>query len=349
MKRTLSFSLLLLLLLATLALPAPAYASSLPDGKVVMGGSYTLSSGETLDGDLIIMGGTVTIEENATVNGDVALFGGSLDIAGDINGDVAAFGGTVTLQSTARVDGDLVNAGGTLDRDPQATITGQVVTDGGVPSFQFDLPFASPLDGRMNLYRNSFPGVLTHLFFGVLWLFFRVFMLSALAALVLMFLETPTQRIARAIIAQPALSGGVGCLTLIVAPLLLVVLGLTIILLPVTLVGFLLLILLALYGWIALGYETGQRLAVALKQKWAAPIAAGVGTFLISLILGGIAKVVPCVGWMIPWVGAGFGLGAVILTQLGTQAYPPTGGSAPEVLPAPSGDAAEPPSPSGDA
>lgn len=349
MKRTLSFSLLFLLLIAVLVLPAPAYAGSLPDGKVVMGGSYTLSSGETLDGDLAIMGGTVTIEENATVNGNVALFGGSLDIAGDINGDVSAFGGTVTLQSTARIDGDLVNAGSTLNRDPQATITGQVVTGGSAPSFQFDLPFSSPLDGRINLSRHSFPGFLAHLFFGVLWLFFQVFMLSALAALVLMFLETPTQRIARAIIAQPALSGGIGCLTLIIVPLLLAILGLTIILLPVTVVGFLLLVVLALYGWIALGYETGQRLAASLKQEWAAPVAAGVGTFLISLVLGGVAKVIPCVGWMIPWVGAGFGLGAVILTQLGTQDSPPTGGSAPEALPAPSGDAAAPPAPSGDA
>ncbi len=349
MKRTLSFSLLFLLLIVILALPAPAYAGNLPDGKVVMGGSYTLSSGETLDGDLVIMGGTVTIEENATVNGDVALFGGSLAIAGDINGDVSAFGGTVTLQATARIDGDLVNAGSTLNRDPQAVITGQVVTGGSAPSFQFDLPFSSPLDGRISLHRNSFSGFLAHLLFGVLWLFFRVFMLSALAALVLMFLETPTQRIARAIIAQPALSGGLGFLTLIAVPIVLVIFGLTIILLPVTVVGFLLLILLALYGWIALGYETGQRLAAALKQEWAAPVAAVVGTFLISLIFGGVAKAIPCVGWMIPWVGAGFGLGAVILTQLGTQAYPPAGDSAPEVLPAPSGDAAAPPPPSGDA
>ncbi|GAB4522765.1 MAG: hypothetical protein Fur0018_04930 [Anaerolineales bacterium] len=317
--------LFLLLVFPALLFPLPASAHPLLDGKVIMGGSYTLQTGETLDGDLVIMGGTVTIEENATITGDVALFGGTLDISGLVQGDVAAFGGVVTLNANAQINGDFVSAGGVLNRDPQAIINGEVVTTDNAPSFNFDLPLPSPLGGNIHLRQASFATSLVKLFFETLWFFFQVFMLSALAVLALMFLENPVERIAHAAITQPAFSGGVGLLTIIVLPLLLVVLGITIILLPVTLLGFLALIGLGLYGWIALGYETGQRLAVALQQSWAPPVAAGTGTFMLTLIAGGIGKIIPCVGWLVPLVVTGFGLGAVILTQLGTQDYPPGG------------------------
>ncbi len=350
MKKKIWYAVLLLVLTA-FVWPLPAQASALPDGKVIMGGSYTLASGEVLNDDLVIFGGDVTIEDGAAVHGDVALFGGTLNVSGSVQGDIAAFGGRITLNDTASVGGDLVTFGGTVQRDPEAFIGGQIVEGENIPfNFQFDRGF--PFGGEFNRRSISPLERLGRIAFGGLWFFFKVLALSALAVLALMFLESPMERIAHAMMEQPALSGGVGCLTLMVAPVMLLILAFTVILLPVTFLGILALLLLALYGWIALGYEVGRRIAQSFGQTWAAPLAAGVGTFLISLVLGGIGKVIPCVGWTIPWVAAGLGLGAVILTQLGMQDYPPADGAvvsgvtrSPEGEPAPAPPSEPPPLP----
>jgi len=317
---------LMLLLVAALAFPLSAQANALPDGKVVMGGSYTLAAGERLDGDLVVFGGSVTIEDGATVYGNVALFGGALDVAGTVQGDVVAFGGVARLADTAYVSGNLVTFGGRLDRAAGAVIGGEVVTGQNSPfDFTWQYNNVLPYGGVFSAYGNNPLNGLMRLFLHLMWFLFQVFMLSALAVLALMFLETPVQRITEAARSQPALSGGVGCLTLAVVPPLLFVLALTFLLLPVSVLGLLALVLLALYGWVALGYEVGRRIAGSLGQPWGAPIAAGVGTFILSLVVGGVGKVIPCVGWLLPLAAAGLGLGAVILTQLGSKPYPPDG------------------------
>jgi len=72
-----------------------------------------------------------------------------------------------------------------------------------------------------------------------------------------------------------------------------------------------------LFGWIALGWLVGKRLLAAIKAKSVAPVwEASLGVFLITL-LGAI----PCVGWLVWVVGGAFGLGAVVVTRLGTRPY----------------------------
>ncbi len=342
MKHKFRYALMLLLVMA-LAFPLTAQAKALPDGKVIMGGSYTLEAGERLDGDLVVFGGSVTIEDGATVYGDVALFGGALDVAGTVQGDVVAFGGVASLTDTAYVSGNLVTFGGRLNRAEGAVIGGEVVSGQNAP-FDFTWQYDTlPYGGVFSAYSNGPLGSLTRLFFRLMWFLFQVFTLSALAVLALMFLESPVQRITEAAQSQPALSGGVGCLTLAVVPPLLFVLALTVLLLPVSVLGLLALVLLALYGWVAMGYEVGRRVAEGFGQTWGAPIAAGVGTFILSLVVGGVGKAIPCVGWLLPLAAAGLGLGAVILTQLGSKPYPPE-----ERFPAPALPAGEPEPPQAD-
>ena len=71
-------------LLGLLAVPRTASAKSMDvpvlDDKVVFGESFTLESGETLDGSLIILGGVVLLEEGSFVMGDVVVLGGNLTI-----------------------------------------------------------------------------------------------------------------------------------------------------------------------------------------------------------------------------------------------------------------------------
>jgi hypothetical protein len=298
-----------------LALPAPAYAAPAADGRVVFGGDFVLKSGEVLSGDLVLFGGNATLEAGSRVDGDVFLMGGNAEIAGEVTGDVALLGGNVELLATSHVHGDAVAIGGNLTRAAGARVDGQVAQgDEFVGPFDFNMPHfrgIEPLDS----VRIGFSPVLSLIWFG-----FRSLLLAALAVLVVMFWPEPTDRAGRAAIAQPILGGGLGLLTIVVAPILLLVLAITILLIPVSFVGLVLLLVAGLYGWIAVGLEVGKRLAEAFKWELQPPAAAGLGTLALTLVIGGIG-LIPCVGWLAPFLVASIGLGAVMLTRFGSREY----------------------------
>jgi cytoskeletal protein CcmA (bactofilin family) len=312
----------LLVLLAVLALPGTALAKGLQDDKVVAGGSFTLKSGETIDGNLFVFGGAVTLEQDSDVKGDVVLMGGTVAIDGTVTGSVVGIGGVVSLRPNAVVAGDLTTVGATLNRDPGAQVEGQVV-NGLHPPFQFSIPGRVQIPDAPNAEVHFSP------IWSGMWFLFRTFLWAALAVLLVMFLPNQSERTALAAAGQPLLAGAVGLLTVVVAPLLLIAIAITIILIPVSLVGGAVLAVAWFLGRIALGLEVGRRLAVSLKQDWPLAVAAGVGTFLLTLVVDGMDALIPCVGWLAPFLVGILGLGAVLLTRFGTQTYPPLGGIGP--------------------
>ena len=303
-----------------LALPAPAYAAPIADDRVVFGGDFVLEAGEVLSGDLVLFGGNATLEAGSRVNGDVFLMGGNAEIAGEITGDVALLGGNVELLPTAYVHGDAVAIGGNLTRAAGARVDGQVAEGNEfVGPFDFTFPFDGFSGvrgiGPFESLRMGFSPVL-----GLIWFGFRSLLLAAVAVLVVMFWPQPTERTGRTAIAQPILGGGLGLLTIVVGPILLLVLAITILLIPVSLIGIVLLLVAGLFGWIAVGLEVGKRLAEAFKWELQAPAAAGMGTLVLTLVVGGLG-LFPCVGWLAPFLVASIGLGAVMLTRFGSREY----------------------------
>jgi cytoskeletal protein CcmA (bactofilin family) len=304
------FSIFILIILVLGVLPVTAYAASPAD--IIIGNSYTLQSGNTLDDDLLILGGSVNLMVNSVVNGNIYLIGGSLQASGTVNGNINATGGSITLTATSVTIGNLTTAGVSVNRDPNAQITGVVRSETMGPSVVLPSGVQIP---NMNV---SFDPL-----FNLLSFILRIFLWALLAMVVAMFVPTQLARTAQTVISQPLISGGLGLLTVIVLPLLLVLLALTICLIPVTLVGALLLAIAWAFGLISLGTELGKRLSSIFKQEWHPAISAGLGTLLLILVLNSMEAVIPCIGWL-PKALAGFvGLGAVLLTQFGTQAYNP--------------------------
>lgn len=325
----------ILTLLIALALPGTASARGLASGKaadqLVLGGSYTLRNGETLNGNLVVLGGNATLEQGSRVNGDLLLFGGNVQAGNEIHGNVAAFGGNLSLENTALVTGNVSYVGGNLDRAPGARIEGQV-TNG----FRGVTPFVFPFSGVQIGNGSTFTPV--RLFIDLIWFLFRTFLWAALAVLAIMFLPRNVERVSQAIVQAPVISAGVGLLTAIVAPLALIVLAITILLIPVSLLGALLLVITWAFGLISLGFEVGKRLAHALNQVWAPAAQAGIGTFVLMFIVDGINAVfgrvgfLGCVFWILPFLAGILGLGAVLLTRYGTAFYPPFGQQPPVAL-----------------
>jgi hypothetical protein len=101
-----------------------------------------------------------------------------------------------------------------------------------------------------------------------------------------------------------------------------IVMTITCILIPVAVLVLIALGIAIPFGTIALGLEVGKRVSESFKQNWTPPLQAGVGTFILSLV-SGVIDIIPCVGWIVPFLIFSIGLGAVILTRFGSQAYMP--------------------------
>lgn len=305
----------LFVLVFTLALPLTAFAGSPEDGRVVLGSDFVLESGDTLDGDLAVIGGTATLEAETIVSGTVAIIGGNLVAEGLIEGDLAVVGGNVRFGPDAILEGDLISFGGNVNRG-SAEIRGDFISgeELDIPlTYKFDQSFKELPVVVRPFMRDSFG-------WSILRYFFQSIMMAALAVLVVMFLPKQTRLVADTVVDQPVLAGAFGLLTTVVAPILILLLIVTICFAIVGIVGVILLVAAWVFGTIALGLEVGDRLAKATTTEFQPVVAAGVGTLIFSLVVNGIGFI-PCVGWLAPFLTGAIGLGAVLMTRFGTRAY----------------------------
>lgn len=297
-------ALIFALVLALLALSGCVGVPYMEPGLVI-GQSYRLESGETLNEDLTVIGGNASLMEDSNVHGDVVVIGGNVLVDGSVNGDVLAIGGYVNLDEHARVKGNVQTLGGTVERSEQAVVEGNDLSDSRGPG-----PVTAVRTPGLNISLEPVTATLMAIF--------QAMALAALAVVINLFAPRPMERTAQAAVQQAPASGGVGCLTILV----LAVMAVTIILLPVSLLGMLAAGAAGLFGWTALGLVLGRRIAGWVNQAWTDPVSAGVGTLTLSLLTS-VVGAIACIGWTVPFFVSMVALGAVVLTRFGTQIYPP--------------------------
>jgi len=150
---------------------------------------------------------------------------------------------------------------------------------------------------------------------------FMSFLMTAIAVMVVLFWPKPTRTAAEVVVTKPIAAGGLGLLTLFVVMPILTLLIITVCLIPVSLFGFLVFGMAWVFGIVVLGYEVGNRLEKALNQDFQPVLSAGLGTLVLSLVVGGVVFI-PCFGFLFSLLVGAFGLGAVLLTRFGTRTYP---------------------------
>lgn len=296
-----------LLVAGALAASAAAQDTIEKTPGVVLGGSYTLAAGHTLRGDLVAVGASVLVESGATLEGALTAVGGNTVVDGVVLGDVQAFGGALTLGDGARVTGDLRVHYAAFVPAAGGVVEG-VVEDGAEPSVLFSLPsgLRAPAETavRVAAPRTSADGLL------------RTLGLGMLAALVMATLPKRVGRVRDEMARSPARAGLDGLLTLLVSAVLLALMAVTIIGIPLALLGGTLLYAAVLFGWIAVGDTVGSYLERAFHRTWSAPLRAGIGTFALSLALW-ILGVAPPLAGLLGLLLALVALGAVRKTRLG--------------------------------
>ena len=326
------------LLLALLFVPTSNAHAQEPGGDVfLLGQNYTLESDETLNGSLAVIGGNADIEKDASVNGDIALIGGNLNLDGNVSGNVALIGGNLTisgkidgdivliggqalLTETAIVNGDIVTMGGQVTQEPGAQVSGEIVNN--APPINIpDVPNIPNVPGVPNVPNTPDINVSVNPFWEVAGVLGRAVAVAAIGMLLTLFLQPQMERVGDTLARQPVLAGSFGLLTLVVAPLVMLIMAVTVILLPVALIVAFVIPLAWLFGIVALGQEVGERFTNAINQTWAPVLATGFGTFLL-LLVGGFVGLIPCIGWLLPFLVGLIAVGGVAMTWFGTRSAP---------------------------
>ena len=304
----------IILLLALLFLPTgPVYAQGPGpgDGRVVFGSNVTVESGDSFEGDLVVFGGNVTIEKDAVLNGDLVVIGGRIESDGEVNGDVVNVGGQVVLNETALITGDVVTVGGQLRKEDGAIIEGDVVNN---VAPQIDIPNGNIPPIVPSVVNSGF-----NPFFQFGRVFISSILMAVLGVLTVLFFKTRLDKVSQAVVVQPLMTTGIGLLTIMA----LFVMAITIILLPVAVLGLIPLGFAWLFGVIAIGQEVGERFAKALDQEWAPVLTTGLGTFIVMFIVGFIQSlnelswVVGCFTWVVPAFVGLLAVGSVVITRFG--------------------------------
>ncbi len=292
----------LLLILFSLGLVGCEGAYS---GILIVDGTHAYESGETLIGELAMVSGDVLIQEGARLTGSIYMMGGTLQLDGEIGGDLSLIGGEASLGPTARVLGGVNHAGGRLNQSPGSEVLGPVRDASDLS-----------LDAQSLFPQRSLENQLV-------WILPQAFMVAFLAFIPARYFPRSLSRVGRVMIEHPLVSGALGLLSGIVIPALLVLMAFTVILLPVTLLGFLAMFLVLIYGWIAAGAVVGRWLTGRIKREMRPTVAAFWGTFIFMVVIQGLA-ILPFIGPALSLVFGVVAIGAVLLTRFGTQTFVPS-------------------------
>jgi hypothetical protein len=266
----------------------------------VAGGRVEFGPSSAVGGSVAVAGGQVRLL--GTIAGDVRAAGGRLLIDGTVGGDVISAVGDVELGPNARIAGALRHRGGNLQRDPAAVVAGGI---------QSAWPFWSSVPEAP---ARGHPRGAT---IGWGW----TAALAVLAALLLAVSPRFQARVTATLHQQPGLSLLFGALWLVCAPLLLLVLLLTVIGIPLTLLGAALYVALLPVAYvstaIALGHAALRALRADAAPSWARQAAAA------ALVLAALSQAP-----RLPWLGASI-VALVLIAGLGALALqvrrrPPT-------------------------
>lgn len=276
------------------------------------GGYVVVGPDETHAGDLAVTAGTAVVR--GTVDGDLTAAGGTVIVAGDgvVTGDLEAAAGAVVLDGvvdgTARLGADEISAGPTArvggdllydaDADrvsvaPGATVAGRTAATDDL-NFAV-LPAAGPTAGFVP--PSLPPG--TFVAYG----FFANLLLGAALLLV-----APgfAREVATVGTTRPLRSGGVGLLAAVGAPVALAGLAVTVVGIPLSLVGF---VAFGLLLWVALIYGA---LVVGTAALSLADVDSRWGALALGLLVVAVLGAIPF-GNALNAVVALLGLGAFAL------------------------------------
>ena len=312
------------------------------NGDAYVAGGNVVVEGE-INGDLITAGGNVNVR--GKVAGDVRAGGGQVTVSGDIGGNVTLVGGSLEVADSAKIAGSLVSAGGNLavfapigkgatfgagNATIGNLINGNVTAGVGelalTPNAKVagDLNYWSERDANIS-QGAEVSGKTTHNFppkkekqesrkalGGVLGFFKIVSFLAALiiGAILIKLAPQFTKITADTIAKKPAASLGIGLLTLIITPIVILITAITIIGIPIALILLVLFLITMYLAKIFVSMTIGRKIVEVINQK-----AGDYAIFILGLLVYTILTLIPVIGVIVGILVLLAGVGAIVATK----------------------------------
>lgn len=272
--------------------------------------------------DVVQIGSSAMVDAETQVRGDVVAVGGSATVYGHVLGDVVAIGGNVVLRDDATVQGDAVAIGGRVIRDDDTRVYGETVSIApGVAAF-FPWSISSDHDKPRHRIGGLFAGIM------ISWLvlFFFALIFAGL-------ITKATDRVGAALRHDPLKAGFAGFLVLVLSPFVLVILGISIIGIPLIPVYIAMLVVAVIWGLIASALELGRGFGTRLYSDTSKPVVTAIiGIILLTLpkhlgkLLIAIGGPFHIIGWSVMVIGSlvvllaiFIGLGGILFTRFGRR------------------------------
>ncbi len=316
------------------------------NGDAYVAGGTVIVEG-IVNGDLLAAGGTVTVRGRVT--DDVRVAGGTVTISGTVGGNVSTAAGTVNLTDAARLGESLVGAVGTLEvyapvAEDVTVAGGQVIigsTIGGDVVAAVERLILTPqariagdLDYWSQVQADIRPGAIVvgettkhappqrvqaqeeeigRAFAGFALFTTLMNLVSSLVAglLLIRFYPVFTQGAVSTIARKPLLSLGIGFLTLILTPILIIILMITLLGIPLALVLLALYLVSLFFSSIIVALFIGQLIIKPKDDN----MPNGWALLLGLVILAVITTLIPLIGPLINFFVILFGLGALLVAE----------------------------------
>jgi len=307
---------------------------------VEYGESITIGAEETIDDDIYCFGDTVNI--SGTILGDAVIFARQANIDGTVRGSLLVFAETIRISGNSAgsvrgaansfsfngstsgdlmVAADRLNINGSVQRDIYAAVGNlflgpETVVGGNVNYYSTDeaaLHEEAIIGGTLERtvpreHETAAPA-------RSIWSFVRpILSLLLVTALIVLLFPNISRGTINTIKEQPSLSLGIGALIVFTTPLAAILLLLTVIGAPLSILSILTYAVLLYLTRIFAGYFLGRlafdRMGKELHPLWVALI----GVLVLSLLVK-----IPYIGWFIHLVAVIFAAGALLLHLTGKK------------------------------
>lgn len=303
------------------------------NGDLVAAGADVKVTG-TINGGILAAGGSITV--NGNVTGDIRAAGGTVIIGGDVGDNAIVFAGNLNLEKSARIARDLtigvgnavidgtVNGninGGASNVEMRGETKGNVTIDVGnnmniYPgakigrNLEYTAPRPAEISGTVSgktsykerIVKERGPGI-TGEIISYLWLLL-------IGIVSLMLAPEITQRISDNVSVKPLKNLLWGILFLIVTPIFALILLITIIGIPISLILISLYIIYVYISRVFVGFWIGQYILKQLKKETRYKVL----NLAIGLVIIFIGINLPFLGMFIHLIIILLGLGAIVLT-----------------------------------
>lgn len=259
----------------------------------------------------LVFGQTLVVGEQEVECGDFTLFGSKLDVKGQVRGTILAFGSNINI--AGKVYGDLNLYGSMAILQKGSYVQGTINLFGGNERQEAGAKLDGGVEDHSQHVSLWLPGVNNGFSFPfwslIIWVILGTTFISLFPEHMMFVRTTAAQKTRRSLL--------LGFLSLLLAPVLLIVLIALIIPIPLAILVAIGLIAAWTLGTIAIGWLVGEIIMRAVAPRHNTRLVQ-VTVGLTALVLGGS---LPYVGWIVS-LGAGLlGLGAVFLSRFGTRLY----------------------------